>query len=57
MPKQILIPRAGWELRLVVQGGLRVLEKIARMNHATLTHRPVLTGSDALPLLARAFAM
>jgi hydroxysqualene synthase len=43
--------RAGWELRLVVQGGLRVLEKIRRMDHAALLHRPTLTGADA-PLLA-----
>lgn len=43
--------RAGWELRLVVQGGLRVLERIARMDHAALSHRPTLSRVDA-PLLA-----
>jgi hydroxysqualene synthase len=42
--------RAGWELRLVVQGGLRILEKIATMDHATLQRRPKL-GTGDLPLL------
>jgi hypothetical protein len=37
-------------LRLVVQGGLRILEKIRRMDHATLTRRPTLSAADA-PLL------
>lgn len=49
--------RAGWELRLVVQGGLRVLEKIRRMDHATLSRRPALRHVDALPLLLRALRM
>ncbi len=49
--------RAGWELRLVVQGGLRVLEKIRAMDHATLRHRPRLTRLDAPLLLWRALAM
>lgn len=43
--------RAGWELRLVVQGGLRILEKIERMDFQTMKRRPTLTGWDA-PLLA-----
>jgi hypothetical protein len=34
--------RAGWELRLVVQGGLRILDKIEAMNYATLNQRPQL---------------
>ena len=49
--------RAGWELRLVVQGGLRILEKIAAMQHRTLSHRPTITGRDWLPLTWRAMAM
>jgi squalene synthase HpnC len=49
--------RAGWELRLVVQGGLRVLEKIARNRHDCLTHRPVLRFTDAPPMLWRAAMM
>ncbi|HEX2013314.1 MAG TPA: squalene synthase HpnC, partial [Roseateles sp.] len=43
--------RAGWELRLVVQGGLRILEKIQTMEYATLLQRPRITVLD-LPLLA-----
>ncbi|HEX6722810.1 MAG TPA: squalene synthase HpnC, partial [Burkholderiaceae bacterium] len=42
--------RAGWELRLVLHGGWRVLEKIARMDYASMAHRPRLQMSD-LPLL------
>jgi squalene synthase HpnC len=48
---------AGWELRLVVQGGLRILEKIERGGFATLERRPSLRWYD-VPLLAwRAFWM
>lgn len=43
--------RFGWELRLVVQGGLRVLDKIERSGFNALTHRPTVGASDA-PLLA-----
>jgi hypothetical protein len=46
--------RAGWELRLVVQGGLRVLEKIRRMDHASLVARPKLGAADVPVLLWRA---
>ena len=50
-PLALRVPgRAGWELRLVVQGGLRVLEKIAHMHHASLVRRPAVGGLD-LPLL------
>lgn len=49
--------RAGWELRLVVQGGLRILERIEQGDCAALLHRPHLRWHDA-PLLAwRALAM
>ena len=35
-PLALRLPgRVGWELRLVVQGGLRILEKIAAMDHAS----------------------
>ena len=51
-PLPLRVPgRAGWELRLVVHGGWRILEKIARMNHASRLQRPALKASD-LPLLA-----
>ncbi len=46
--------RIGWELRLVVQGGLRILEKIEAMDHSTLSARPVLNRLDAPRLLWRA---
>jgi len=49
--------RAGWELRLVVQGGLRILEKIARLDHATLVRRPALRWPDGPPMLWRALWM
>jgi squalene synthase HpnC len=42
--------RAGWELRLVVQGGLRIVEKIEQLGFATLKTRPKLVKRD-LPLL------
>ena len=41
----------GWELRLIIQGGLRILEKIERGGFATLEHRPSLRWYD-YPLLA-----
>jgi squalene synthase HpnC len=43
--------RAGWELRLVVQGGLRILDKVEQMGCATLSSRPTLRWFDA-PLIA-----
>ena len=49
--------RAGWELRLVVQGGLRILEKIALLDHDTLHHRPALGRRDVPLLLWRALRM
>lgn len=49
--------RAGWELRLVVQGGLRILERIEAMDHASLVRRPALGALDVAPLLWRALCM
>ena len=49
--------RLGWELRLVVQGGLRILEKIAHMQHRSLSRRPTLGRGDAWRMLVRACAM
>ena len=46
--------RAGWELRLVVQGGLRIADKIASGGYATLTRRPTLRWWDAPVMLWRA---
>lgn len=57
-PLALRLPgRAGWELRLVVQGGLRILEKIAAMDFASVANRPVLTRADAPRLLWRALCM
>jgi len=47
--------RMGWELRLVVQGGLRILEKSRRCD--TLTTRPVIGPLDVPLLLWRACRM
>ena len=49
--------RMGLELRLVVQGGLRVLERIGQMDHQTFSQRPVLTAGDAPILVWRALLM
>ena len=49
--------RAGWELRLVVQGGLRILDKVNALQGASLCQRPVLRPLDWLRMAARALAM
>lgn len=49
--------RAGWELRLVVQGGLRVLEKIEALHCATLEQRPTIGRTDLPRLLWRSLWM
>ncbi len=49
--------RAGWELRLVVQGGLRILERIVVIDGATLSQRPELGSADALLMGWRALRM
>ncbi|MES2413889.1 MAG: squalene synthase HpnC [Pseudomonadota bacterium] len=49
--------RAGWELRLVVQGGLRIAEKIGQLNFATLRTRPKLNAWDAIVMAWRALWM
>ncbi|WBY01618.1 squalene synthase HpnC [Ramlibacter tataouinensis] len=43
--------RAGWELRGVVQGGLRILDRIEALGFDTFLHRPKLRPLD-LPLIA-----
>ncbi len=49
--------RAGWELRLVVQGGLRILDKIEALNFATLNQRPTVGKWDVPLMLWRALWM
>jgi hydroxysqualene synthase len=49
--------RFGWELRLVVQGGLRVLDKIEAHGFNALTQRPTVGKADMPLLLWRALRM
>ena len=49
--------RAGWELRFVVQGGLRILDKIEALDFATLQTRPTVGAHDLPLLLWRAVRM
>ena len=49
--------RAGWELRLVVQGGLRIAEKIEQLGFATLRQRPKLKARDLVVMAWRALRM
>jgi hydroxysqualene synthase len=49
--------RFGWELRLVVQGGLRILDKIEALDFETLRRRPRLTAFDLPPMAWRACRM
>lgn len=49
--------RAGWELRLVVQGGLRIAERIEQLDFATLQQRPVIGKRDALMMAWRTLWM
>ena len=49
--------RAGWELRLVVQGGLRILDKIAALQYRTLATRVRLRAWDLPIMLWRALWM
>ena len=54
---KIVPGRAGWELRLVVQGGLRILDQMSAMGFATLTARPKLTARDVPVMLLKAALM
>ena len=57
-PLSLTLPgRAGWELRLVVQGGLLILDKIEARQHDSLLHRPALRVWDSPRLLWRALTM
>ena len=49
--------RAGWELRLVVQGGLGIARKVSQLQHACLHTRPKLGAWDVPTLLWRAWRM
>lgn len=49
--------RIGWELRLIVQGGLRILERIEAAQYDVFRKRPTLRAADWCIMLARAAAM
>ena len=48
--------RIGWELRLVVQGGLRILERLDQLHYDVFFRRPTLKKSDWPILFWRALA-
>ncbi len=54
---KVLHGRLGWELRLVVQGGLRILEKIEQVGCDVFSQRPVLGGRDWGVMAWRALRM
>ena len=57
-PLALRLPgRIGWELRLVVQGGLRILECIERVDYDIFRRRPKLGKTDWLILGWRAMQM
>jgi len=49
--------RVGWELRMVVQGGLRILEAIERVDYDVFARRPKLQRPDWLAIGWRALRM
>ncbi len=49
--------RLGWEIRLTVQGGLRILERIERVRGDIFRQRPVLGPADWLRMGGRAMFM
>lgn len=57
-PLALRLPgRIGWELRLVVQGGLRILERIEAVDYDVFRRRPQLGRSDWMRLVWRAARM
>ena len=57
-PLALALPgRIGLEIRTVVQGGLRILQKIERVGGDVFRHRPVLRAWDWPLMLSRALSM
>lgn len=57
-PLALRLPgRIGWELRLVVQGGLRILDRIEANNYDVFQHRPQLGMQDWCCMAWRAVRM
>lgn len=46
--------RAALELRCVIHGGARILHKMRKLNHRTLSQRPVINAWDGIVILAKA---
>jgi phytoene/squalene synthetase len=51
---QRLPGRIGLELRLIVQGGLKILEKIEQVEFDVFTRRPILRPTDWITMFWRA---
>lgn len=57
-PLALRLPgRISWELRMVVQGGLRILEAIETADYDVFRHRPKLGKTDWMKILWRAIRM
>ncbi len=57
-PLALRLPgRIGWELRLVIQGGLRILERIESVDYDVFRQRPKLRKADWPILILRAVRM
>ncbi|MDQ1815575.1 squalene synthase HpnC [Massilia sp. CCM 9210] len=57
-PLALRLPgRIGWELRLVVQGGLRILEEIEKVGYDVFGQRPQIKTLDWLVIVWRAIRM
>lgn len=57
-PLALALPgRIGWEIRMILQGGLRILEKIDQVRGDVFRRRPVLGAFDWPLLLLRAAGM
>jgi squalene synthase HpnC len=49
--------RIGWELRLIIQGGLRILERLEKVDYDVFRHRPQLGKKDWLLMAWRSMRM
>ena len=49
--------RLGWEIRLTIQGGLRILERLRQVRGNVFQHRPKLGKWDWFVLAGRSLTM
>lgn len=54
---KVLPGRMGWEIRMTIQGGLRILERLQQKRGNMFQHRPKLGPWDWLVMAARSFTM